>query len=254
MLNLIKYELKGNIKDFIIAFGIILLLNLLLLTRVNTWESGAIFASSYMITFGAMIVVFIWNIKLFSKDMYSDSGYLLFTLPQRGYSILGSKVLTALIQTILTSIFALAFNFIVFTQVTKEWKEILSKVKDFINANFIVFGIGSGILQIAYLLLIIYFSISLSKVAIKNKKFGKLSAFIIFIVFSLIAGKISSLLVKAFPQSFKIDMLSLKMQSIAISPYQHQLSINVSYVIFNAIIFIGLFLITSYILENKVDL
>ena len=114
MFNLVKYELKGYYKDFIIAIGIIALVSLGLLTRINVWQDQSIGGISFMLSFAAMVVVFIWNIKIFSRDMYEDSGYLLCTLPQTGYSILASKLITALSQSIIVGIVAMLFNYIVF--------------------------------------------------------------------------------------------------------------------------------------------
>ncbi len=252
MINLIRYELKGYAKDFIITFGIILILNILLYTRIGVWQEPSIAVASYMISFSAMVGVFIWNIALFTKDMYNDSGYLLFTLPETGYSILGSKILTSLIQNIIVGVAAVAFNFIIFIRIFPKWKEMLSETVGIINPSLIIFAIVSGIIYFLYLLTTIYFSISLSKVAIKNKKFGKLSAFIIFVILSIIVGELTNTIMKIFPENFTINIISAKSQLLMQS--MHGIEINIASIIFNAILFIVLFLSTSYILENKIDL
>ncbi|AWI05255.1 hypothetical protein [Clostridium drakei] len=254
MLNLVKYELKGYVKELIISLGIIIILNLLLLTRIKTWSNEGVLVLSCMITFAILIAVFIWNITLFSKDMYKDSGYLLFTLPESGYSILGAKLLTALIQNIIVGLSAILFNFIIFTQVSSDWKEILSQISGYFNKGFIILIIVSIVVYIVYLLTIIYFSISLSRVAIRNRKLGKLSAFAIFVVLSIVIGQLLRITSEVFPETFNINVVSPKLQS-AMSMYtMHGVDINIASLIFEVIIFIVLFIITSYILENKIDL
>ncbi|AKN30746.1 membrane protein [Clostridium carboxidivorans P7] len=254
MLNLIKYELKGYAKELIISLGIIIVLNLLLLTRIKAWSNEGIVSLSCMITFAILIVVFVWNIALFSKDMYKDSGYLLFTLPESGYSILGAKLLTALIQNVIVGLTAILFNFIIFTQVANDWKEILSKVSGYLNPGFVILIIVSAVVYIVYLLTIIYFSISLSRVAIRNRKLGKLSAFAIFVVLSIIIGQLLRITSKIFPETFNVNIVSSKLQNVMVMYQMHGIDINIASLIFEVIILIVLFIITSYILENKIDL
>lgn len=250
MFNLIKYELKGYYKDFIIILGAIAILNLLLFTRTNIWPKEGIYALSLLITFAAMVVVFIWNIRVFGRDMYEDSGYLIFTLPEKGYSILGGKLLTSIIQMVIVGIVALLFNYINFQNIP-NWKSDFYNIVSNINVKLIVFGIFTAIVQYIYFLTTIYFSISLSKVAIKKKKMGKMGAFIIFVILSIVIGKISEILIKAFPQTFDINIFSAQTQLTLYGP--HVIPINISVVIFDIILFIVMFIAASYIMENKLD-
>ncbi|NMM62745.1 hypothetical protein HBE96_08555 [Clostridium sp. P21] len=252
MLNLIKYELKGYTKEIIISLGVIIILNLMLLTRIKVWEDGVIVFLSYMITCATSISVFIWNISLFSRDIYKDSGYLLFTLPETGYSILGSKLLTSLIQSIVMGAVAILFNFIIFTQITSDWKGILSKISEVVSPGFIMFTVVSAVVYMLYFLTTVYFSISLSKVAIRNKKLGKLGAFGIFVVLSIIVSEFLSTISKIFPETFSVDIVSSKLQNTMYG--MHGVDVNMASLIFQAILFIVLFIATSYILENKIDL
>lgn len=254
MFNLIKYELKGYYKDFIIAVGIIALISAFLLTRVNVWSPNSITGCSFMISFAAGVVVFVWNIKIFSRDMYEDTGYLLCTLPERGYSILGSKLISSFIQSLVVGAIALVFNFIVFKSSNMwsvDFSIMLRDITQNLNPGFVVFMIVTSLFQYFYFLTIIYFSISLSKVAIKKKKMGKMGGFIIFIIISIVLGKITQVLMDTFPQSININLLSTKshffMRGDQIMP------INISVAIFSIVAFIAMFSVTSYIIEKKLD-
>ncbi|MBV7274393.1 hypothetical protein [Clostridium thailandense] len=250
MFNLIKYELKGYFKDFIIILGIIALINILLYTRMNTWPRGAIVSLSFLVSFAAAIVVLIWNIKLFSRDMYEDSGYLLFTLPQTGYSILGSKLITSIIQVLIVGAVALIFNFISLQSID-NFRNNAQIVFSNINPNLAPISIISSLINYVFFLTTIYFSISLSKIAIRKRKFGKLGAFVIFVIFSLIVGKITMSISNTFPQSFKLNLLSAQSQISLYGP--SNISINIAATIFSVMLFILMFIATSYIIENRID-
>ena len=252
MFNLIKYELKGYYKDFTILLGIVIFLNLLLFTRVNSWSIAALLAISIMISFAAMVAVFIWNINLFSRDLYQDSGYLLYTLPQKGYSILGSKILTALIQNVIVGFVALSFNFVMVMLTVDNWRQKLSEVLSFTTPGFITLFILSTLVGGIYFLATIYFSIALGKVAFKMKKLGKFGSFIIFVVISLITGKVTDSFMNIFPQSFKLDIAPAQMQAtMSVIP---TIPVNIASLVVSALLFTGLFLGTSYLIENKMDL
>lgn len=250
MFNLVKYELKGYYKDFIIIIGAMAALNILLYTRTNIWPQAAIAGSSFLISFAAAVVVFIWNIRLFSRDVYEDSGYLLFTLPQSGYSVLGSKIITSLAQGLIVAAAALLFNYISIRGMS-ELKIGFGDLMRVISPQFIAEIIISSLFEYVYLLTTIYFSVALSKVAIKKKRFGKLSGFIIFIVISIIVAKITDMLVNIFPQTFNLDIITVQSQLVMYG--SHSIPVNIAAVILNIILFILMFIGTAYIIENKID-
>lgn len=250
MFNLIKYELKGYYKDFIIILGAIAALNVLLYTRINTWPEGSVAALSFLITFAAAVVVFIWNIRLFSRDLYEDSGYLLFTLPQSGYSILGAKIITSIVQGLIVGAVALIFNYISFHgigQFNIEFGLIMRNI----SPKFIAESIVASLFEYIYFLTTIYFSIALSKVAIKKKKVGKLGGFIIFIIVSIIVAKITQIIVDIFPQTFNLNILTAQSQLAMYGA--HIIPINIAAMILNVILFVLMFIATAYIIENKID-
>lgn len=248
MFNLIKYELKGYYKDFIIMIGAIAALNILLFTRINTWPQEAVILCSFLISFAAAVVVFIWNIRLFSRDLYEDSGYLLFSLPQSGYSILGSKLITSIVQGLIVGAVAFIFNYISI-QGHSGFNINFGLIMRNISPKFITESIVSSLFEYVYLLTTIYFSIALSKVAIKKKKVGKLGGFIIFIIVSIIVAKITQIIIDIFPQTYNLDILKVQAMANAASA----IPINIAAMILNVILFILMFIVTAYIIENKID-
>ena len=98
MFNLIKYELQGIYKQILGVIVVMLVLSLLLYSRIGTWQDASIISLTVLITMSALIWSFIVSIKIYSKYMYDDSGYLMFTLPKTGYSILGSRIIIAVLD------------------------------------------------------------------------------------------------------------------------------------------------------------
>ena len=257
MWNLIKYELKSYFKELTILVGTVVFLNLILLTRVGVWPREAITAFTFLIAFVSSIVIFIWNISLYNRDMYGNTGYLMFTLPQKGYSILTSKLLSSLIQMVSVNVISLIF---IIWNVSKinDFAQIFKIAKESLNSSAIILGMVSTFYQYIYLLIFIYFCITISKVAIRNKKTGKLGAFVLFVLISIVFGKLGSWISELFPYSINIKIITdqafqqlSQYANLTVTP---NLPFNIAYCIFNIITFIGFFIATSYLLEHKMDL
>lgn len=255
--KLIKYELMGIYKEIVILIGIIIIGNLLLLTRYNVWPDQAIATFSFLLCFGATIAVFIWNIAIFSRDLYGDTGYLVFTLPIRGNKIVAAKLITSFIQLAVINIIAFIFIYINLMS-AQGTAQAISYFKDNINPGIVVLSLVGAIFEYVYMLVMIYFSISVSKVAIKKRKFGVIGTFVVFIAVSLITGKLTDFLVKLFPQSININILSasgmLNMKNTVITTFSNAVPLNISVIVFSIFMSIVFFVATSYLIENKIDI
>lgn len=248
--SLIKYELKGYYKEIIILIGIIVIGNLLLLSRINVWPIQVISTLSFLICFGACIAVFIWNISIFGRDLYGDTGYLVFTLPIKGYEIVAAKLITAFIQVTVVNVIAFTFMYINIVSI-QEVKQFLNSL----NPAYVVFFVAVIIFQYIYLLSLTYFSLSVSKVAIKNRKVGKIGTFVVFIIISSITGKITAYLASVFTQSFKINLFSPSgMLSLNIDISKYLIPTNIAVMVFSILMFLVFFIVSSYLIENKIDI
>lgn len=258
MFKLTKYDLKGCFKDFIIMASAIIILNLALLTRINIWDSDAIFFLSILIGIIASVVVLIWNITIFSRDLYEDTSYLVFTTPKSGKNILLNKIITALIQCVIIAAIIAIFT-VVLLQILRLTQNFItldvSIVKQLLNAftpEFWVFVILSVIGMYITFLLTVYLSITLGKITIKNRKFGKLGAFVIFVVLSLIQVKLEGVFSNIFPQTINLKVKNA--DNILIGMLSSQIGLNISLIILSIIIIVAMFCATAYLIENKLDL
>ena len=257
MEKLIKYELKGIYKEIVILIGIIIIGNLLILTRYNVWPDQAVSTLSILLWFGATIAVFIWNISIFSRDLYGDTGYLVFTLPIKGHKIVAAKLITSFIQLAVINIVAFIFIYINLMSV-QGTSQAISYFIDNINPGIVALSLVGCIFEYLYMLVMIYFSISVSKVAIKKRKLGVIGTFAVFIVVSLITGKFTDILVNIFPQSLKINIFSaagmLNINNSSLSSFSTVVPLNISVTVFIVLMSIIFFGATSYLIENKIDI
>jgi len=257
MWNLIKYELKGYYKELAILVCSIIFCNLLLFTRINIWPIQVITMGSFLVAFASTIIIFIWNISLYNRDLYGNTGYLLFTLPQKGYSILTSKILTSFIQMTVVNIIACSFTIFNLSRIN-DFDKIFQMAKESLSAQAVILGTFSTLYQYIYLLIFIYFCITISRVAIRNKKIGKFGAFVSFVIISVILGKLNMWILSLFPQSIKVNVLTpqsfLQLNQYANVTASPAISFNIAYCIFDFITLAAFFLITSYLLEHKMDI
>lgn len=267
MLKLIKYEFKTIGKEFLIILGAIILLNIALMTRINVWSNDAVTGLSFLIAFGAAVAVFIYNIMIFTRDLKRDTGYLLFSIPKSGYTILGAKLSSSLIVMIVAMILGAIMTFFVgvialgnFDSFIKSFTELKSMTNVSIFQLVLVIIVDAIIVLLGYVecLLNIYLAVTISKVIMNGRKFSGLVSFLIYIIINLITGKIYELLSKAIPQTINpyITTYNDSYSHLATTNDPSILLIPVNWAggIFYLMVIIGLFIGIGYMLEKKIDL
>ncbi|WP_050608015.1 hypothetical protein [Clostridium niameyense] len=244
--KLIKYNLKSYYKELIILISLILIGNIFFLSRENIWPREAIFMLSLMVCIFSNFIVFIWNIQVFSKDLYSDTCYLICSLPERGSSILGAKIITSFIQLVVVNIVAGLFFYINMIKIPQGYDAI----SRFINYKSVTLVCIFYVITYLELLLSAYFSISLSRITIKRRRFNKLGSFAIFLFIGWVLAKIEGLISTSFDKFINFNLVS---NSVNLRFYMPNTSINVAGLIFNLISIVVMFLVISYLLEKKVE-
>ncbi|HBC95748.1 MAG TPA: hypothetical protein DC034_03000 [Clostridium sp.] len=270
MFKFVKYDLEGCFKDFVIMICTIIILNLLLLTRINLWDSNIIIFLNLVISFVAEIIVIVWNIKLFSRDIYEGSAYLVFTTPKSGKNILINKIITAILQCLIVLFFLFLFTAILVEMLnltqgfTFGLKITFGRLLSAVTPQFIAYSIFVVLIVYISFLLTVYLSLALGRVAIKNRKLGKLGTFIIFVVLCIIQVKVENAVSNVFPQGFMLKIFnneggqSWTNFGNAIvntnNPFISGVSLNIAEISVSLIFIIAMFYATAYIIENKLDL
>ena len=243
MHNIIKYEFKGQIKNIIGMFVILSFVNLVILyySKVLTIQGSV--ALTFVTGFAAFIAVLIAGIQTFTRDLYDDTGYLLYQTPTKGIYIVGGKIIFSVIQVIFLTLISFLF--------------MLPYILKADNLPYPTFSsiVYMGIVCVfiySFLLLSIYFSAAVSKLIAKSKKWGTLSGFLIFIIFWTLFGKIGDFLGNIFNYSINFNIFILKNAYMSFTA--PSISLNIAYMVFEIVVFVLLLMGVSYIIEQKIDL
>lgn len=103
MLKLLKYELIGSYRQYVLTF-LVFLMGCVALPFISTGLGQTLLSGFFMIAiFGIAISIFINIILAFNNSMFKRPGYLTLTLPVTSTQIILSKVIGALIWSLLAS-------------------------------------------------------------------------------------------------------------------------------------------------------
>lgn len=108
--KLLKYEFKSTARSFGIVYLIMVVLCGLTgildsVSQVITIDSSVtltLVALTIMFLFAAVIITTVLNLNRFEKGVFRDEGYLLNTLPVHPWQIIASKLIPAVVWTIVT--------------------------------------------------------------------------------------------------------------------------------------------------------
>lgn len=295
MRKYMKYEIKGTYKFILGILAVVLIastiIQLNLQSEINAGTNLAftspgfralMFITSILVIFGAFLTAFFYIIGSFRKELYDDRGYLTFTLPLTGNQILGSKLLVSLLWYMVLGAGILVYNMVLSLMLFgNDWTYVIKTIFANFDISMISFGIV-GILSTVVTLILIYFSIALSRVSIRNKKIGGIW-FVVFIVLNMIVTFLIYKVSDLFPyylnlSNFTIDHIydinniisgsmnsaTNNINSITIlgngenalmfmgsnfKPY-----LNIFGNLFQILVIITGFLGTGYLIEKKIDL
>lgn len=263
--KLMKYELKSTARILIPLYITLLVFatisKIFIETRVTDklHDFGAIpfFLSvfGYGCTMAAVfIVTFFVIIQRFYKNLLGDEGYLMNTLPVSTATNLTSKLSIATFWNIVSgfvailSIIIMAFQPDGFSYFFRELFRGLSEGYAEFGFELYIIIIEIIIIILIYLiksLTMIYASISIGHLFSKHRI---LSSFGAFIILTLITTSISSTIGIAFSNSNLLSMFD----NINSSLPGHLFFISL--ILYNLVFFIVYFIITNYILKNKLNL
>lgn len=255
MFKILKYNLKESLKymTIILSVAIILFTLVFFLFKANrVAEEGALVLYGF-ISFGVYLTTFIYVINAYKNDLYQERAYLTFTLPLKGWEVLGSKMILSIILFIISGVMCfLAFLFLIMNIGELriiEFLKITNVKLSLPDTAFLIFLVSSLLVQWLQFILTIFFSINLSKVAIKNKQVGFIS-FVIFMIINFLIGFIGNEFAELIPYRINFYNGQIVEQSLATKG----IFMNVGFFIYSIIVVVVIFGVTSYLLEKKVDL
>jgi hypothetical protein len=183
ILKLIKHDLKAILPDFYGIYLALIVLSVLgpFVLRVSPEWLIVIYMLVVIGTIIAVgVVTFIALINLFNKRLFSHQGYLNLTLPVSTTSLLGSKIITGMIISILTG-FVTAVSFFIFA-ISITWLTLgdlsrIAPIWDAIVESKILWELGRiyaaftplGLANMAYSLALLLFVITFTHTSYVRK-------------------------------------------------------------------------------------
>lgn len=277
MFKLMKYEIRGTYK-FVLATILVVALatagiQYTFYTTMGDIVTGNILVSTFLLPLLAIVIIaasiafIVYIIQSFRKELYEDRGYLTFTLPLSGKKILGAKLITAIFWYVLFGLVTVGINIVAFRLIFGG--AVLRDIN--FQLSYLINELGRGVLSGLFLygaissmvtLLTVYFSITLSKVAIRNRNIGGLWI-LIFLAINGLFNFVEGLLIRRIPlyTSLGIDSGIISSNNLAINQSGFAIDImsgnpvfSITGAIYWLILGIGIFLLTSYLLDRKIEL
>lgn len=193
--KLLKYELKATGRTFFPIYIAILLVSVVnrLIRLTDSKLASNLTSMALAGLFGALgVLTIVVLIQRFKKNLLSDEGYLMFTLPVSSTKLIWSKLIATVVWTFFSGIIAMLSGLILlagpvtFAEIQKAFAELMILLKENIASEQIWMGIQSIIISfIGYIgfILTIYFSLSTAQLPKFNKHRGMIAFVTFFIIF-----------------------------------------------------------------------
>lgn len=247
--KLLKYELKATARTFTPVYIAILLASivnrLVRLTNIElAFNLTSIVLAGLFIALGVLTLIGV--VQRFNKNLLSDEGYLMFTLPVSGSQLITSKLITTIVWTIASSIVAiLSFIILIVDKITiLEFQRALAELIVLINQGLTSEQIAM-VVEIPFIVLMgyigfiltIYLSLAAAQLPKFNKHRGAMS-FVAFFIISTAIQWITVICAEIFHPIFEGQQL------LAVTV------ILVANVILDGVLFLG----TNFILKKHLNL
>jgi len=248
MLTLLKYEIYRRWRWLMLRYAALIIIGAVLLNRVSSpayqyefiGESIGKFALTSLAIF---IIIIIEGINMLKEDLFEECGYLTFTIPKKGRTILASKLVLLLLQLSLWAVISVGFGSIFFSKLPyHEMVQIETQI------DFYFFPTVLFILTAFFnFVLMIHFSLTLTRrTLLVNRRYsGLLSIGIFFFLVYLIEK------VYYGPFLNQIKHVSMEIGSRA---NINLLSGGYTAVFLNLILIAIFFTATAYLLEKKINI
>lgn len=273
MLKLFKYEMKNTcrfffclcIAIFLSTFFLIVLMNRAITNLPSTYENitGILSLIFLLLLFGCSLTFFFVTVSSYRRDFYRDHAYLMHTLPLSGSQILGAKFLNTYfwyLTLIAVAINAVLAGFLYIIRLS-SWADFrVEDLLSYINEMFIDIWAILGLivvclLLIAHWILVLYFSITVTKVLFRNTK-AKHVWFIIMLLISSAIDRLHDSFVHLVPyfQTFTgegiVKITEWAIHDPIVDPFQFPLISFPFYALSIVLLFFG----TALLIDNYVDI
>lgn len=263
--KLIRHEFKATRRIFLPFYGLILalaIINAISIALDHSLESvpGGLILTAYIVAMCAIgIIAFVYMIRRFYVNLLGDEGYLMFTLPVRPSELIWSKCIVSVVWFLVSALFGMLSLAIVTISVSglitgSFWNEVGS----FISMLFEQNGVHTVFIPLVVLVLMIvymanfcmhiYACLAIGGLANNHRLGAAIGAYIgINFVWTLLVALSASI-----SDALNFPGLNLDLDYLQFH-YQIYLMLAI-FILWEAINVIANFLITNYLLSNKLNL
>jgi len=261
--KLLKNEIYATGRILLPIYGITLILSLVnrILIDINRHNAilniiGSIMMFSYVTAIIATIIVtFILIILRFYRNLMTDEGYLMFTLPVKPLQLINSKLISSILWFIVSIIVTISSLIILLLNaeraglIREGWNLIFGTFKEYFGDNYylLIFeAVLASIISVIQQILLIYASIAVGHLFTGHKVLGAFASYIAISIAAQIFTSIVMVIVAYFPGS-TVEELETQFETL---PHMVMLLIIGLGVLFSAAYYIT----TNYIFSKKLNL
>ena len=250
--KLLKHEFKHSARYVTAIYActaaVLLVMLFALLVKI-TWLSVA--ASMILYFAGILVVVMtlVSVIKNFYDTLYTNQGYLSFTLPVKCSSLLVSKVIVSFIWIILSFAALALIYFVIFLNAKAQTDGKMGDIVEMLResgildmlpsgamiAKFIVLVVVLALLTILTFVGFVYFSVTLANTR-PLQKHPKIFGFLIFFGSYAVSNSIGAKLTYSLPLSFSVTNEGLKLAFSSMENSESVFSFGIGGTVFMALV------------------
>lgn len=260
--KLLKYEIKATSRILLPLYVVLLVYSVVHMMisslTLDKWNAPQIisFIVYIMIFIGIFVMTLILIIQRFYKNLLTDEGYLMFTLPTRPWNHIVCKLLVSMMWSVVSSIVGIIsivtiFSKEIFTESSmKIAAEFFGRFFERFNISTAVFILEALLVIIVGLVsnvLIVYASIALGHLFARHKILASLGAFIVLST----ASQILFTIIGSIGSRFPVESIGVE-EIFNLPPMLHLALWFV--IIFFGLLSAGYFLVTNYMLSRRLNL
>ncbi len=268
--KLLKHEFKQSARSVMLIYAsaaaVILFVFFGMLTKI-TWIGIVGSIVLYIVALVGIVMTLVSVIKNFYDTLYSNQGYLSFTLPVKCSNLLLSKVLVSMVWIILSFVLAGLCFLVIGMNARAAAEGSMEGIWDVLEMTGLKEMLPSGATLVKLLVLLVvlvlltvltfigfvYFAVTLANTRLLQKH-PKLFGFLIFFATYGVSNAIATKLTYSLPLSLEISTETVKLAFVAMDQSEGMLSYGLGGTIFLALVAFGLLLLTGWIMEHKVNI
>lgn len=257
--KLLKHELYATGRILLPVYGLTIILSLVNRLLINIeWSNIAMnivstimMVTYVLVTVATVIVTFVLIILRFYKNLMSDEGYLMFTLPVKPLHHINSKLISSVLWifvsviVVIFSLFILLANSDAMATFSNVWSMMILELKHLYGNTYYVIIIEFSLailVSVIQQIMLIYVSIAVGHLFTGHKVLGSFGSYIAINTVVQIITTVIMLAVAYFSSTTIEELENL--------PHALCLLVIVLGIIFNT----AYYLVTNYIFSNKLNL